>query len=129
MNTRSKGEYAKLKVMLRAAELGYSVALPTTEVRYDMILERDGKFLRAQVKYADGRPGHASGSIRLALYRRGKVYAENEIDILLVYLPRLDRICCFMPKVFHNKLILQIRYEPSKSGQKQGCLNAQEFFW
>lgn len=129
MDTRSKGEYAKLKVMLRAAELGYRVALPTTEVRYDMILERDGRFLRAQVKYADGQPGHASGSIRLALYRRGKVYGEKEIDVLLVYLPRVDRICCFTPNVFHNKLILQIRYEPTKNGQIQGCLNAQDYYW
>lgn len=129
MNTRDKGEYAKLKVMLRAAELGYTVCLPTTEVRYDLILERDGICLRAQVKYADGQPGHASGSIRLALYRRGKLYTGTEIDVILVYLPRLDRICYFEASRFHAKNILQIRFVPTKSGQKLGCLIAQEYFW
>ncbi len=129
MNTRNKGEYAKLKVMLRAAELGYVVSLPTTEVRYDVVLEKDGEFQRAQVKYADGQPGHATGSVRLALYRRGRLYDGDEIDVILVYLPRLDKICRFGPEVFHNKQILQIRYAPAKSGQRQGCLMAEAYFW
>jgi hypothetical protein len=129
MNTRDKGEVARLRVMLRAAELGYVVSLPTTQVRYDLVLEKDGRFFRAQVKYADGAPGHASGSVRLALYRRGRLYMDGEVDLILVYLPKLDRICCFGPDLFHNRLVLQIRYEPTRSGQVQGCLMASDYFW
>jgi|SRR5581483_2035856 hypothetical protein len=129
MNTREKGEYAKLKIMLRAAELGFAVNLPTTEMRYDMVLEKDGRFMRAQVKYADGVPGHASGSVPLALHRRGKLYMDGEIDVLLVYLPKLDQICWFGPEVFHEKEVLYIRYEATKSGQTKGCLMAQDYLW
>lgn len=129
MNTREKGEYAKLKVMLRAAELGYTVNLPTTEMRYDIVLEKGGHFFRAQVKYADGIPSHASGSIPLALHRRGKLYMDGEIDALLVYLPKIARLCWFGSDVFHEKEVLYIRYEATKSGQLKGCLMAQDYFW
>ncbi len=129
MNTRDKGEYAKLKVMLRAAELGYTINLPTTEVRYDIVLERDGRFHRAQIKYADGSAGHASGSTPLALHRRGKLYLDGEIDALLVYLAKMDKICWFDSEILHNKEVLYIRYAPTKSGQQKRCIMAQDYFW
>ena len=51
------------------------------------------------------------------------------MDALLVYLPRVDRICFFPREVFCGKSGLNIRLEPARNGQSKGCVPAEKFFW
>src|SRR3990172_1003729 len=51
--THHKGELAFLKCSIRALEKGMILSRPTTETRYDAILDDGGKLLRVQVKYGD----------------------------------------------------------------------------
>lgn len=135
MNTNSKGDLAIAKVLLIAIEKGYLVSKPLSESsRYDLVIDIDGSLKRTQVKYADGKGSHGSqGVVRVCLEKRYKnkvlLYDEKVIDLLLVYIPKIDRVCIFRPEVFSGKSNLYIRYEPSKNGQETGCLLADSCFW
>ena len=51
------------------------------------------------------------------------------MDALLVYLPRVDRVCFFPQEVSCGKSGLNTRLEPPRNGQSEGCVLAGKFFW
>jgi hypothetical protein len=130
-----KADIARLKVEMRALELGIICSRPVIEgTRYDVILDTGGKLYRAQVKYDDGRATKCTGVVQVNLRKeirkeKNHPYTDSEIDVLLVYVPKIDKICCFGPEIFHQKLSLSIRIAPAKNGQMKLCLPAENFFW
>ena len=130
-----KAEIAMMKVGMRALQAGAFVSKPIFEgSRYDYIIERDGKLYRAQVKYADGKLGYTTGAVYVNLRKQIKKdkncpYNETEIDVLLVYVPKIDKICWFGPEIFCDRNSLSIRIAPSKNGQVKGCLAAEDYLW
>jgi hypothetical protein len=129
LTTDQKGQIAFLKVQIETRMKGAVVLVPTTPERYDLVLDYQGQYYRAQVKYADGNASHSQGCVRVDLRRRKRVYTKDEIDILLVYIPRIDKVCWFRPSVFHNKTSLYLRLRPTNNGQKNGCWMADDFIW
>lgn len=120
--TNSKGELAQLKVEIRAIEKGIIVSKPTRhESRYDCVLDENGKLLRAQVKYASGADSKTDSSVRVELRKIHKnhslTYSSSEIDVLLVYVPRIDRVLVFGPKHFDGKSCINVRMEKPKNNQ------------
>jgi hypothetical protein len=67
LSTEQKGQIAQAKVMMEAARKGYIAFLPTCQLRSDLLLEREGRFLRVQVKYADSKSPHSQGAVQLDL--------------------------------------------------------------
>jgi PD-(D/E)XK endonuclease len=130
-----KAEIAMLKVNLRALELGAVVSKPIFEGgRYDYVIETNGKLYRAQVKYADGKTSYSSGAVQVNLRRqikknRSHPYDESEIDVLLVYVPKIDKVCWFGPEVFNQRHNLSIRIAPARNGQIKGCIAAADYLW
>jgi hypothetical protein len=124
-----------MKVSIRALQLGAFVSKPIFEgARYDYVIERDGKLYRAQVKYADGKLGYTTGAVYVNLRKQIKKnknypYNENEVDALVVYVPKIDKVCWFGPEVFSGKQGLAIRISPTKNGQIKGCLAAEDYLW
>jgi hypothetical protein len=129
LTTDRKGQIAIAKVQIEAAKKGAMVLLPTTPERYDLVLDWQGKFYRAQVKYADCKTAHAQGSVYVDLRRRKRVYTKDEIDVLLVYVACVDKLCWFGPEVFHEKCAVCLRVQPTINGQKRGCRMVEEFIW
>ena len=144
LSTQAKGEIAKLKAELRAAEKGWIVSRTAEGSRYDLVLDDGKKLYRVQVKYGNGKSTNSQGAICLSLrkfvgddlrrspeYRKlpRRAYTKEEIDAVVVYIPRIDKICWFGPDVFDNKADLMIRYEPSKNGQKKKIIFAADYFW
>jgi hypothetical protein len=129
MDRRLKGGIAELRAQLRAAEKGMVVSVPTTPCRYDLILDDGAKLIRAQVKYAEAEPSNCNGSVQVDLRRRGEVYATDEVDLLLVYIPQVDKVLAFEPSVFCNRSMLVIRFEPPKNMQKKGVVLYSDFIW
>jgi hypothetical protein len=129
LTTDQKGQLACLKVQEEAMRKGAIVSFPSIPSRYDLILDYRGKLYRAQVKYADGKTPNAQGSIKLDLKRRGRCYTQEEIDVLLVYLPQIDKVCWIEPSVFHNKMSLCLRLQPAKNRQKNGCRMVTDLIW
>lgn len=130
-----KAEIAMRKVELRALELGANICKPVFEGgRYDYIVEFCGKFYRAQVKYADGKHKNTDGAVQVNLRKqirknRNCPYHDDEIDALLIYVPKIDKICWFGPEIFHGKQNLSIRITPTKSGRVKGCVALDNFVW
>jgi hypothetical protein len=130
-----KAEIAMVKVCMRALQLGAFVSKPVFEgARYDYIIEIGGKLYRAQVKYADGKHRSISGAVEVNLRKqikknRNHPYDENEIDVLLVYVPKIDRICWFGPEIFSGKQGISIRLIPTKNGQVKGCIAVEDHLW
>ncbi len=137
MDTNDKGEIALLKAEIRAAELGIVVLKPTTSHRrYDLVLDCGDRFHRAQVKWAGSRSVKAASSFLLDLRKvtrggkRSKLfYSQNEVDVVLVYLPNLDKVIWLGPEIFHGRETLTIRTAPAKNNQTRNCLFAADHLW
>jgi hypothetical protein len=56
-------------------------------------------------------------------------YSDSEIDVLVIYIPKIDKVCWFGPEVFCGKQNLSIRIAPAKNGQVKGCLAAEDYLW
>lgn len=122
------------KTELRALELGFIPSKPIFDTRYDMILDNGIHLLRIQIKYADGKMSNSSGSIRVKLeYKDRKqniyTYKQEEVDGLVVYLPRVDRLCFFPLEIFIGKKYLCVRVEPAKNNQNKKILLAEKYYW
>ncbi len=134
-NTTAKGEYACTKFELRAYEKGAIVSKPICECSYDRIIDYNGKMYKVQVKYANSASSAAEGAVQAVVGKAAKEkghhvpYLEDEIDIIVVYLPKIDKICWFEKDIWKGKKKLQIRYEPPKNNQKKGCRLASDFIW
>ena len=107
------------------------------ECRYDLILDDGLKLYRTQVKYA-GRPSpkQSRGMVPVGLRKwknKGRrvilCYTAQEIDLLLVYVRRIDRILWFGPEVFDGRQNLFVRIEPARNNQSKGCLLAADYIW
>jgi len=137
MDTNDKGEYALLKVKQLALERNICLsALTMPNCRYDLIVDCGERLVRAQVKYPDAKSTHSAGCVHLDLRKvtrgnkRGKpFYTAKEVDVLIVYVPKIDRLLWFESPYFHNKQAIIIRFEPSKNNQTKGCLMAEDHFW
>lgn len=137
MDTNDKGEFALLKVKQIALERNILLSQPTmANCRYDLIVDCGERLVRAQVKWADGITSKCSGSVALNLRKitRGnkpgkQFYTSKEVDVLLVYLPKIDKVLWLESPYFHGRTALTIRYEPSRNCQIKGCLMAEDFVW
>lgn len=141
LTSSQKGEIAKLKVEQRAVEKGWVCSRTIESARYDLVLDDGARLYRVQVKYADGIPGHNTqgavmanlrsnrGDDRNLKYRRRKqrMYTPDEIDAVLVFIPRINEVCWFGPDKFHGKSAITIRYESPKNGQEYPM--ASDFKW
>src|SRR5262249_35603547 len=108
LSTDANGQIAFLRVQLEAARKGAVVLVPTTPVRYDLVLHYQGLFHRAQVKYVDCRSPNSQGAVRLDLRRRKRCYTLEEIDVVLAYVPQIDKVCWLPAELFHQKVGLQL---------------------
>ena len=137
MDTNEKGELAMLQVQLRALEVRALLSKPLREsCRYDLIVDWERRLHRVQVKYCDRSSSHSTGAVTLHpgnITRGGRrtfpCYTAEEIDALLVYVPKIDQVLWLPPAQFDGKQNINIRYQPSLNGQTKGCLWAEDFIW
>lgn len=134
VTTNRKGQLAVSKAELRAIELGFIPSRPLFDSRYDLIVDDSKSLKRLQIKYADGKMSNSDGSVRVKLEYRDRTnhvytYQEDEIDGLIVYLPKIDRLCLFPKNVYVGKRNLCIRIQPSKNNQVKGVLAAEKYYW
>lgn len=133
-----KGEVAQLRAELRAVEKGWIFSRTEAHARYDLVLDDGKRLYRVQVKYCDHESSHSTGSVSVGLTKltgynkRGSVartYKKSEVDALIVYLPKTQKLCWFNVDVFDNRPSFSIRYAPPKNGQKTRLRMAEDFEW
>lgn len=134
ITTNMKGQLAVSKAELRAFELGYLPSRPLFDARYDLVIDDGKKLSRLQIKYADGKPTNTDGAVvvRLEYTDRRKnsyTYQNDEVDGLVVYIPKIDKLCLLPKSVFINKKKISIRIGKSKNNQKKGVIAAEDYYW
>src|SRR3712207_6379266 len=101
---KTKGDTAELKVAADLVARGYRIALPFGEdADYDLIVEREGRLERVQVKYTESRDGVVvvrckSHSLTNGRVRQTKRYTSQTIEWLAVYDRVTDR-CYYVPAI------------------------------
>lgn len=129
-----KGQLAISKAELRALELGYITSKPAFDTRYDLVLDDFRSLKRIQVKYADGKPSQSNGSVVVKLSyedrsKRVSTYKKDEVDGLIVYIPKIDKLCYLPLEIFVNKRNLCIRLEKPRNNQRKGVIFAEDYYW
>ena len=112
----SKGHAAELKCQLRCAELGWNVAKPMIEDRYDYIIDHPTKgLLKVQVKYCGSQNKYGTYVVDLKKQTRNKgqvkTYSAKEIDALIVYIADVDCLVWLDIKDFEGMTAVGFRKE------------------
>ena len=87
-NHKLRGEWVEMRFMTLAAQHGFTVSRPWGDsAPYDMMLERDGRVLRVQVKCTTYPCGN---SYRCHVTASGVPYAKEQVDFIAAYIIPLD---------------------------------------
>jgi hypothetical protein len=132
LSTAQKGELAVLRVLNRAFERRWIASRPMRDCRYDLILDDGERLYRVQVKYAGHQAANCQGAVNLDFTkggRRPRPYLDHEIDAVLAYVAQADAVVWLGPERFHGRRNVQLRYSPTLSGQKNGCLLVGDVAW
>lgn len=132
-STHQKGAIAQLKAELRAIEKGFVVSRPTVEARYDLVIDDGRKLNKVQVKYASTKKFLHSVDVNLRSECRNngysKLYTREEIDLILVYVPKIEKILCFNSDMFHKRKSICVRFENAKNNQQKRIIFAKNLVW
>jgi hypothetical protein len=131
VNTIKIGDISEAKVLGRFLELGYTVLLPWSNgERYDMVIEREGKFLRIQVKTArcesDGSSICFNVSSTNGSTRQRTSYSKDQIDYFAAYCPENDKI--YLVSIGNagiNKI--RLRLKPTVNNQQENVRWAKDY--
>ena len=135
MTKAAKGALACAKLDQRALEKGAVASIPITDVRYDRVVDWDGRLYRVQVKYADCAAAHSADAVQVNLRSTGHAgvssngYTADEVDAVVVYIPRVDAVCWFEPDNFEGRSALTVRLAPPKNGQRKGIRFYADYLW
>lgn len=129
-DTKSVGELSELVVAVALARAGYCVAKPLGEnSRYDLIIDKDGKLSRVQVKTGRLRNGvilfHTYST---HTHRKGiacRPYTA-EIDFFGIYCPDLGNVY-LVPIEDTARLSGTLRVDDTKNGQSSQVRWAQPY--
>lgn len=135
-DTFKKGQLAHLEVEKQALMRGWITCYPTVECRFDMvIISPENKMYRAQVKYMDRTFPKTQGSLFLDLRKdtrnngKRRPYTKSEIDVILAYVPRINKVIWLGPEIFDCVESLTFRIVPA-SPSYNGCSRmVQDFVW
>ncbi len=119
MHKKTKGSIAELAVAGRLLEEGWQILFPVGEnCRYDLVAEKDGKFLRVQVKYVTPKNGALEVNCRSSNNWSVLHYSAKDIDLIAAY-DSVSRNIYFIPVDKINRNSFKIRIESSRNGQKR----------
>ncbi len=127
MHKKTKGDIAELAVAARLLEEGYRVLFPISEnSRYDLVGEKEGKFIRFQVKYVTPKKGVLDVNCRSSNNWSVLSYTAKEIDMISVYNAN-DKSIYFIPVSRINRNSFKLRLDSAKNNQKLNIHLASKF--
>ena len=131
---KTKGDLAELKIAADLIERGYRVAIPFGEDNdFDLILIREDRLERVQVKYARSDGNVVPVRCRSASLTNGKVkqikrYTSATIDWLAVYDVTTKR-CFYIPatELGTGMDLIHLRLTDARNGQRRGIRFADDY--
>ncbi len=110
---------------------GYSVLVPwSVNQRYDLVIDLEGKFIRAQCKTGrlrDGTIVFNTISVQCNMRRVSSRDYKDDVDVFLVYCPeRAGDVYC-VPVEATGSSHTRLRVEPTLNGQAHGIRWADDY--
>ncbi len=100
-HAKQRGEWAELRFMTRATELGFIVAKPWGDsAPFDLALAHRGRFVRVQVKCTIF---HRGNSYKCHLDSNGVPYRPDQIDFFAAYVIPTDTWYILPIKATHHQ--------------------------
>jgi hypothetical protein len=116
------GATAELLAMAEYAKRGYAILTSMAPERYDFVAEKEGKFIRVQVKH-----GYREQEDRFLTSRVTNPYLKDEIDVLAIKDPASNDIYYVNAEDIEGSTNVKIRLEPLKVNlRQQMSFNAAE---
>jgi PD-(D/E)XK endonuclease len=124
------GQRTEAAILSELVRRGYSVLLPFgVNQRYDLVLDLDGKFVRAQCKTGRLRGGSIEFSPRSVRANRSGVFTrsyQGDVEIFLVHCPQVDRIYA-VPVEETPRSHMALRLKPARNGQARRTHPAEKY--
>lgn len=124
------GHRTEASILAELVRRGHRVLVPFgVNQRYDLVIEGDGRFLRAQCKTGRLRDGVIQFSTRSIQSNRHRITARSyagEIDLFLVYCPDNGGVYA-MPVEDASACEVRLRVDPPLNGQLQGIRWARDY--
>jgi hypothetical protein len=112
MNNKEKGAIAESQAIAYFVKNGYEVCIPIGDRRpYDLVIEKEGKLSKVQVKYAGLYKG---GKHHVALrtmggnqsYQSIKKYTNSDFDLLFIYCQNDKKLLVNWSKITNTNSIV-----------------------
>lgn len=132
LNTVSIGDIGEAQAIALFTKNQIPVSKPlTNNVRYDLIIEKNNKLYRVQVKStANIKDGKMEFATKTTNYTKGSWssnhYSKNEVDLFFLYCLENDWCGLFIPKE-EIPTSLYIRTVPPKNNQKVGIRLMEDY--
>lgn len=122
------GNITELECILAFTKMGYQVSLPYGgQARYDFIAEKNGKFLRIQVKTSTDKKDYLEFSCTNSHYVKGHhihtKYSSDEID----YFATTCRGQCFIVPITECSAGKRLRFTTPRNNQTKGISFAKDY--
>ena len=133
LNTVTIGDIGEAQAIALFTKKQIPVSKPlTNNVRYDLIIEKDNKLYRVQVKStANIKDGKMEFATKTTNYTKGtwssNHYSKNEVDIFFLYCLENDWCGLFIPDNEDIPTTLFIRTMPPKNNQKVGIRKMEDY--
>lgn len=124
------GHMSEAAILSELVKRGYRVLTPFgVNQRYDLVLETDGRFLRAQCKTGRLRKGVVLFSTRSVQSNRNRIQVrgyKGEVDLFLVFCPENEAIYA-IPAAEASIGSMGLRVDRPRNGQLKGVRWARDF--
>lgn len=133
LNTVTIGDIGEAQAIALFTKKQIPVSKPlTNNVRYDLIIEKDNKLYRVQVKSTVNiKDGKMEFATKTTNYTKGtwssNHYSKNEVDIFFLYCLENDWCGLFIPDNEDIPTTLFIRTIPPKNNQKVGIRLMEDY--
>lgn len=126
-DTHYKGVIGELEISSHLIKKGYTVLTPLNPNScYDLVIEKDSKFSRIQVKYCTPK----KGVLRIELdrkQRKTKSYKERGVDAMAAYDPEHHKFYLVPMNLIESKKEIWLRVEKTKNSQSKGVHLGEEY--
>ena len=128
MNTKDIGEFSESVILSRLLSLGYAVLLPFgNNKRYDIVCEKNGKFIRGQCKTGKIKNGCVNfWACSTNGFTGEKRDYHGQIDVFWVYCPE-NRKVYEIPIGLVGKTSVSLRITKPKNKQIKNIRIAKDF--
>lgn len=127
MHKKRKGSVAELAVATRLMRDGWQVLLPYGEnTRYDLVAEKNGRFIRIRVKYVTPKAGTLEVNCQSSNDWSVLPYTAAEIDAFAVYNGGTGDIY-YVRVSKSRRTSMRVRLEPTKNHEKLYIRFAKDF--